>query len=180
MNILVVNGYPGKNGLSCSIALEYVKKYSKKHNVKLIDVYSLKFDFILHEGYKGKNKLEEDLVKAQEDIKWADKIIFVFPIWWGTMPSLLRSFLEKTLSPGFAFKYVKGKLVKLLRGKKAELIATAGGPKWYYRTLGRVDQRRTLGKNLRFCGISLGKIKVYGGIKANTSKKYIEKIMNSV
>lgn len=45
-------------------------------------------------------ELEEDLVKAQELIRWADHLVFVYPIWWGTMPAVLKGFFDRVFLPG--------------------------------------------------------------------------------
>lgn len=44
-------------------------------------------------------ELEEDLVKAQELIRWADHLVFVYPIWWGTMPAVLKGFFDRVFLP---------------------------------------------------------------------------------
>ena len=178
--ILILNGYPGKKGLSWGIVENYKKKNSLNNEIRTINLIDLNFHFVLNEGYKGNNFFEKDLKKAQKDILWAEKLVFIFPIWWGGMPSLMRSFIERTFLPGFAFKYVDGKVEKLLKGKTAEIIATAGGPKFYYKTFGLIEQKRILAKILNFCGIKVKKIVVWGGINPGTEKKYVEKILEKV
>ncbi|MCA9487634.1 MAG: NAD(P)H-dependent oxidoreductase [Nanoarchaeota archaeon] len=183
MNILIIDGYPGKNGLSKYLMEKYYEEIkNSKHFVKKIHVYNLKFDFILHEGYKNQNPLESDLKKAQELISWADHLIFFYPIWWTDIPSLLKSFFERIFLPGFAFKYVNGKKLKLLKGKSAEIIATGGASNIFCKTLGKMAQYRVFGVNLRFCGISTkwSKIKIYGKIKPSTKKEYIERIVLNI
>jgi NAD(P)H dehydrogenase (quinone) len=180
MNILILNGYPGNKGLSYEIVERYKKKNSLGNEIRVINIIDLKFHFVLRGGYSGENIFEKDLEKAQKDILWADKLVFVFPIWWGGVPSLFKSFIERTFLPGFAFKYVNGKPQKLLKGKTAEIIATAGGPRWYYNTLGIIDQKRTLARLLNFCGIKVKRIRVWGGIGQSSKKEYIEKILKSI
>ena len=41
---------------------------------------------------------------AQQDVGWAQHLVFVFPLWLGDMPALLKAFLEQIARPGFAFK----------------------------------------------------------------------------
>jgi putative NADPH-quinone reductase len=33
---------------------------------------------------------------ARELILWAEHLVFVYPTWWGTMPALLKGFLDRT------------------------------------------------------------------------------------
>ncbi len=35
-------------------------------------------------------------MKAQEDIKWSNHLVFVYPTWWATPPALLKAFIEST------------------------------------------------------------------------------------
>src|ERR1039457_4504254 len=66
---------------------------------------------------------EPDLVRAQHDIEWSDPLILVYPTWWGTYPALLKGFLDRVLTPGFAFRHVNHDTwEKLLRGRTADLI----------------------------------------------------------
>lgn len=68
-------------------------------------------------------------------IIWAHEIVVVHPIWWGTPPSVMKSWAELTFWPGIAYKYTpEGTVNKLLMGKSAKVFATSGGPSWYYYT----------------------------------------------
>ena len=50
------------------------------HEVRYTNLVDMKFDPLLHKGYKVIQELEPDLVKIQEDIKWADHFVVVYPI----------------------------------------------------------------------------------------------------
>jgi hypothetical protein len=47
------------------------------------------------------------LKPAAETIVAADHIVFVFPLWLGTLPALSKAFLEQVIRPGVAFSYEK-------------------------------------------------------------------------
>jgi|SRR3989304_5289898 len=72
-------------------------------DIKQLYLGELKFDPILWHGYKEIQELEEDLKMAQEFILWAEHLVFVYPTWWGTIPALLKGFIDRTFLPGFAF-----------------------------------------------------------------------------
>jgi len=126
------------------------------------------FDPVLYEGYKVVQPLEADLVLAQNEIKSADHIVIVFPIWWGGMPALLKGFIDRVFLPGFAFKYREGSLWwdKLLQGKSAHIIATMDTPPWYfrffYKDAGINQMKRTI---LQFCGVAPVKVTRIGSVK---------------
>ena len=179
MKILVVNGQPKKEGLSRYFSGEYAKKKrGEGHEVKVINVFDLDFEYHVDNIYGA--KLEKSLVNSQEAIKWADHLVFFYPVWWVAMPSMLKCFLERILIPGFAFRYENGKPKKLLKGKTAQIYATAGGNKRYNFLVGRVDQYRTLGKLLWFCGVRLKRVKILCPIRRETTSEDIEKMKESL
>ena len=49
--------------------------------------------------------MEEDpfILRSQELIQWADHFIFVYPIWWSSMPSLLKGWIDRVFTPGIAY-----------------------------------------------------------------------------
>jgi putative NADPH-quinone reductase len=54
--------------------------------------------------------------------------------WHGTMPALLKGFLEHIFRPGFAMEYRKDSFPKrLLAGRSARVIVTMGMPVLMYR-----------------------------------------------
>ncbi|XID96123.1 NAD(P)H-dependent oxidoreductase [Paenibacillaceae bacterium WGS1546] len=108
-------------------------------------------------GYRRRTELEPALLEAQEAIRRADHLVFVYPTWWGTMPAVLKGFIDRVFPPGFDFKYRDGSPLwdKLLKGKSARLIVTMDTPSWYNRWVywraGHLVMKRNV---LRFCGIS--------------------------
>ncbi|MCE3602297.1 NAD(P)H-dependent oxidoreductase [Massilia sp. P8910] len=81
----------------------------------------LAFDPILHHAYKVAEELQPDLDKARELTTWADRLVWAYPVWWGSIPALLKGLLDRIMLPDFAFTYRKGKAFpeKLLTGCSA-------------------------------------------------------------
>lgn len=170
--ILVILGHSVGNSLCGSIADAYTKgAQASGHEVRLISLASLKFDPILHNGYNTIQPLEPDLVDAQEAMLWAEHLVFVYPIWWGSIPAILKGFLDRILLPGFAFKFRPGALMAdgLLANRTAHLIATMDTPPWYYRLVYRMpghnQMKRTI---LEFCGIKTVAITSFGPVKTSS------------
>lgn len=164
-HILIIAAHPchaDGGGLGATMARTYAQSAAQTgHQTRLLQLDQLVFDPILHKGYKRAQALEPDLAKAQADILWADELVFVFPIWWGGMPALLKGFLDRVLLPGFAFRYEpEGQgLTPLLEGKTAKLIITMDTPRWIDRWLyGSPVIRQLRYPILRFCGIKLRKV----------------------
>lgn len=176
--ILVILGHSVGNSLCGAIADAYTKgAQASGHKVQLISLASLKFDPILHNGYNTIQPLEPDLIDAQEAMLWAEHLVFVYPIWWGSIPAILKGFFDRILLPGFAFKFRPGALMAdgLLAKRTAHLIATMDTPPWYYRLVYRMpghnQMKRTI---LEFCGVKPVAITSFGPVK-NSSKATREK-----
>ncbi|MGF7049814.1 putative NADPH-quinone reductase [Paenibacillus sp. DS2015] len=157
-NIAIIVGHPHSESYCSALATAYIQGATESGaTVRVIDLSTIQFDPNLRYGYHHRTDLEEDLLVAQEAIRWADHLVFVYPTWWGTMPAILKGFIDRIFLPGFAFKYRQNSLLwdKLLKGKSAHLIVTMDTPSWYnllvYRQAGhRIMKHATL----KFCGVN--------------------------
>ncbi|MDF1682821.1 MAG: NAD(P)H-dependent oxidoreductase [Patescibacteria group bacterium] len=81
--------------------VDEIKKIKKNSNdvIDIIDLYktNLKQDFLKYEDkkeIKKENITNSVTLEIQEKISWADELIFIFPIWWGDMPAIMKNFFE--------------------------------------------------------------------------------------
>ena len=171
--ILVILGHPSTSSLCCALADTYTHRAkSAGHDVRVLRLGQLTFDPVLHHGYTQIQPLEPDLLSAQSDILWATHLTFVFPIWWGGIPALMKGFLDRIFLPGFAFKYRAGKAFpdKLLSGRTAHLLVTLDTPPWYYRWFYRMPGIHQMRKTtLAFCGIRPIKTLMFGPVLGSTA-----------
>jgi NAD(P)H dehydrogenase (quinone) len=172
--ILVILGHPSAASLCGAIADSYIAgAKAAGQDVRLVRLGNLKFDPILHNGYNTIQPLEPDLVAAQESIVWAEHLVFIYPIWWGSIPAILKGFFDRLFLPGFAFKFRKDALMVdgLLAKRTAHLIATMDTPPWYYRWVYRMpghnQMKRTI---LEFCGIKPVAVTSFGPVKDSTAQ----------
>ena len=188
--ILIINGHPDKQSLCNELALCYKKGADAAGaECKLVNLADLTFNPVLTHGYRQRTELEPDLLMMQQEILNADHLVLVYPNWWGTYPALLKGFLDRTLLPGFAFKYrEKGIMIdKLLKGKTARMMVTMDSPKWYYSLFLRNPGHNSMKKGvLEFCGIKPVKITSFDMVRSsdeNKRKKWLteaEKLGNSL
>lgn len=173
-NILIINGSPNEKSLSTSIANELEKSINKESKqIKTIHLHELQFDPILRNGYQKVQELEPDLVLAQNSIKEANHIVFVYPNWWGLFPALLKGFIDRVFLPGFAFKYQdNGFPQKLLKGKTSELIVTMDTPIWFYKyVIGALGVKMMARSILGFCGIKNKRVTLLSPIRQTTNEQ---------
>ncbi|WP_422345587.1 NAD(P)H-dependent oxidoreductase [Parasphingorhabdus sp.] len=103
-----------------------------------------------------KQWMEEDVpasVKPGQDaIKWAQHIVFFYPLWMGDMPALLKAFIEQAYRPGFALDYGaeddRKMPKKLLTGRSARLVVTMGMPAIFYRAYFASHSVRSFKRNI--------------------------------
>lgn len=175
--IVIVVGHPRSGSFCHALAKEYAEGADSAGNeTRILPLDALRFDPILRAGFEGVQPLEEDLVAAQDAIRWAEHLVFVYPVWWGTMPALLKGFIDRVFLPGFAFKYRTGSALwdRLLTGRTGELIVTMDSPSWYYRWLAGQPGHRMMKKTvLEFCGVRPVGVTSVGGVRQSTPEKRV-------
>lgn len=92
------------------------------------------------------------------------------------MPAILKGFIDRIFTPGFAFQYRHNKFLKfipdkLLNDKKITAFVSYGGPKLVYKII--LDPIKLINKFIIF-GMFCSQIKtyqIYGASKLNEKKK---------
>lgn len=141
--ILLLLGHPDSVGLCSELADAYEKAArANGHAVDRLNIGEMRFDPILHRGYRAMQPLEPDLVRFQQLVTSADHFVIVHPIWWVGMPAILKGLFDRAWLPGSAFRYIKTKhghrtifWHRLFRGKSARIIVTSGTVPWLVRFL---------------------------------------------
>lgn len=184
-NILLINGHPDKESYNYALSKSYLKgAKDSKAVVKSIHLIDLNFNPNLEYGYRKRTTLEPDLLEAQEKLKWADHIVWVYPVWWGSVPAIMKGFLDRILLPGFAFKKREGSVWwdKYFTGKTSRLICTLDQPPWFYTLINRSPSHYAMKKlTLNFIGIKSVKITTIGPLRLSTvefRKKWLDKVEN--
>ncbi len=174
-NILIINGHPNRESLSTALAESYrIGAFSNGHSCDTLNLVELQFDPVLKSDRSDTRNLEPDLFEAQEAISKADHLVFVFPIWWGTYPALLKGFIDRVFLSGFAFRHHENstKWSKLLKGKTARIIATMDTPKWYYSMFYKNFGFRAMRQGLlEYCGVSPVKTTVFSPVHSSNLEK---------
>ncbi|MEM4755537.1 MAG: NAD(P)H-dependent oxidoreductase [Candidatus Woesearchaeota archaeon] len=161
MNILIIYAHPKKSDCHAAYTLEKITAGLKAKALPytLIDLYAEGFNPALSEQELGKQEgtyaLDPQVASYQKKIKEADILIFIYPIWWNSMPAILKGFFDRVFTARFAFYYYKGIPRPLLKGKKAFVFVTTGAPKLLsFIFMGNRFVPAIAKDILSFCGIS--------------------------
>jgi len=170
--IFVVQGHPDPAGghLGHALADAYAgAALAAGHEVRRVDVARLDFPLLRSQAEWTSTPVPPSLASVQQDVLWAEHLVFFFPLWMGDMPALLKGFIEQLARPGFAFKPdPKSPLgAKALTGRSARVVVTMGMPALVYRFVFRAHSVRSLERNiLGFVGIAPVHETLIGGVDA--------------
>ena len=160
MNVLLVYAHPEPQSLNGSLREFTVQRLGAAgHAVQVSDLYAMKwkpaidandtlarvdlarFDVAMESLRAFTSGTQSpDIALEQDKLRWADAVILQFPLWWFSMPAILKGWFERVYACGFAYgvgehsethwgdRYGEG----LLSGKRAMLVVTTGGWKSHY------------------------------------------------
>ena len=159
MNVLIVYAHPEPQSLNGSLKDFSVQRLEAAgHAVQVSDLYAMQWkatldanDSTAQSGDRFNPSLDSqqafaqglqsrDIELEQEKLLWADTVILQFPLWWFSMPAILKGWVERVYAYGFAYgvgehsdvrwgdRYGEGTLA----GKRAMLIVTTGGWESHY------------------------------------------------
>jgi putative NADPH-quinone reductase len=181
--ILIINGHPDNESFGFALAEAYKKgAVQSGGEVKIVNIRELKFNPNLEFGYRKRTELEPDLLDAQEKIKWADHLVWIYPVWWGSVPAIMKGFLDRVLLPGFAFEKKENSpwWDKYLKGKTARIICTMDQPPLYYSLVNGKPTHVMMKKSvLGFVGVKPVRITSIGPIRLSKDtfrEKWLRKI----
>lgn len=140
MKHLIIYAHPNASSLNSHlkhVLVEHLEAGS--HEVQVRDLYLLGFNPVLSlEDMAGQRDgiVADDVKQEQEFIEWADCITFIHPIWWTGLPAIMKGYIDRVFSYGFAYRYDNGIQKGLLTGKRTVIINTHGKSKAEYEAIG--------------------------------------------
>ncbi len=181
MKTLIFTAQPSSKGFVHTLASQYNgTKNNTDLQSEIINLYDEEYaiPFLAFENIR-EIKVSDTVKKLQNKIADADELVFIFPLWWGSMPAILKNFFDNVFGAGFAFTYEKGKPTPLLKGKTAKIITTYDAPSWVY-WFTPFPIKKLITKNiLKFCGVKTTDFLDFGSIGKTTEQdknKILEKI----
>jgi NAD(P)H dehydrogenase (quinone) len=184
MKCLIIYGHPNPKSFNHAILETLVQALQGLgHETRVRDLYAMKFDPVLKAkdfSLMAKQKVSRDVQKEQFHVRWAEVIVFIFPVWWNSLPAITRGYVDRVLSVGFAYSEdAKG----LLPGKKVLVIATMNAPQVVCEKAGVLNAMDiTIGQSLAgFCGMILIKQKYFNSVASVTDAergKMLDEVMS--
>ena len=157
MRIYLLLAHPDPSSFNGALADAYeAEARLAGHEVRRQNLGELRFDPILHHGYHTPLPLEPDLELAHQNIRWCNHWVILYPIWWGSVPALLKGFFDRALYSGFAYRYHNQDPMwdQLLKGRSAQIITTSDAPNlWTLIAYRNSDLGTVKHATLGFCGI---------------------------
>ena len=158
MNTLVIMAHPNPASFNGAIMGVVKKELEKKGSeVRVKDLYAMNWNPVLgafdfQQMVEG--KIPEDIAREQADISWAEELILISPVWWFSIPAMLKGYIDRVFSLGFAYDYTENGPKGLLTGKKAKVITTSGADESEDRQTGMTDSinKSVVNGIFGFCG----------------------------
>jgi NAD(P)H dehydrogenase (quinone) len=140
VNHLLMYAHPNANSFNHAIVQTIAEEFRKAgKDILLRDLYALHFNPVLaaddfaaiqHGTVLADVKAEQDLIRA------SDILIVVYPLWWSGLPAMLKGYIDRVFSYGFAYEITEAGGVGLLTGKKVFLVTTMGASREDYEQFG--------------------------------------------
>lgn len=148
---LVIDGHPDARSLTAELARRYADGHG---DARVLALRELDFDPHLRFGYRARMPLEPDLAEAKAALHEATTVVVVTPVWWGSVPALLKGFFDRALLPQQEYRFSPAGLpVGLVAADRGRLLMLADTP-WYFTPLtGLAAQTQVARNTMRLCGI---------------------------
>ena len=167
MHSLIITAHPSSTGFTHRIARTYADaRTAAGHTAEILNLYAPenREEFLSFESERDLKKDQRD--PYQQRIAAADEIVFVFPIWWYAEPAILKNFLDRHFTAGFAYQFTKTGLKGLLKGKTARFFSTSGGPAWVYQWH-LFPYASSFRRSIKGCGIRIASKTIFGPRRRN-------------
>lgn len=174
MNHLIIFANPNPASFGNAICNELKRVSEAKGNtVRVRNLYETGFNPVrsADDAIEG-GATPGDIKAEQAYIAEADHITFIYPVWWGSMPAIMKGYIDRVFSYGFAYSYDETGVQKLLVGKCGSMICTTGSTDEAYEKSGIHAAMRLIASEVifGFCGIEPVKTLFLGNIAGISHK----------
>jgi NAD(P)H dehydrogenase (quinone) len=161
MRYLIIYTHPNPQSFNHAILEAITDELAKNdRELQVRDLYKNGFNPVLGpEDLSGmqKGSVSQDVRTEQEYIKAADVIIFIYPLWWSGFPAMLKGYIDRVFTEGFAYRMTESGIEGLLTEKKVLAVTTSGASRddyeesGFFRSMSQVIDTGIF----KFCGVDL-------------------------
>ena len=180
MNYLIIYCHPNDKSFNRAILQQVTEElYSTGEVIDICNLYHSGFNPVLTPAELQQIQTggtPPDISEHQQRIAEADRLVFIFPIWWVSMPALLKGYIDRVFTPGFAYRPTSEGIIPLLTDKQAILVNTMGSPYDEYKRSGMLDtiQKQFTAGIFNFCGIEIIGHMIFGNVTRATAEQRTE------
>jgi NAD(P)H dehydrogenase (quinone) len=130
---LIVVAHPVEDSFTMNAARTYLGELVRiGHDVRVLDLYRMGFDPVLSaqeltEGSDAHVRMADVLI-AQKDVLAADVVTVIYPLWWMAMPAMMKGYIDRVFSRGFAYETQPDGVHGLLAGRRAVVVTISAAP----------------------------------------------------
>lgn len=153
MRVLIVHAHVEPKSFTAALCNRAVERLTAEgHEVRVSDLYAMGFnpvdgphdftagpanpDFLKLQPEQQRaweaGTLSPDIRAEQDKLVWCDTLVFTFPLYWFGLPAILKGWVDRVMSYGFAYARGRRYDAGTFRGKRAMLAMATGGPAGNY------------------------------------------------
>ncbi|MFP6729454.1 MAG: NAD(P)H-dependent oxidoreductase [Alphaproteobacteria bacterium] len=143
MNVLVVFAHPKRDSFSGALLDSFVAGLAESgHEATVADLYREGFDPRFGDDdlahFNGHGPAPEEVRAEQRRLEQADALVFIFPVWWWSFPAMLKGWIDRVFTGGWAYDYdyTNDKSIGLLKDRPVLMIASASAGVSTYKKYG--------------------------------------------
>lgn len=185
LNHLIILAHPSGGSFSHQVAQALVAQGEENNwDVTLRDLYETQFDPVLSADdlsmlYRGKTPA--DILEEQKLVSAADMVTFIYPMWWTGFPAIMKGYIDRVFSYGYAYKSINGAIEGLLKGKKVYIYTSMGNDIARYDEANLTEAFKKIHSDeiFGFCGMEVVDHQYFEKI-TSASKQQIEKYIDDI
>lgn len=173
-NCLILNGHPFTPSFSGAIAGRYAETLAGQGiNIRRFDLADMTLpEHTIRKA--GDEVMHGDVLAFWEAMVWADHVVIIHPLWWGSMPAKLKALFDIALQSGRAYRYHDGRPLPLglLKGRSARLMVTSDTPNFFMvLAYGNAHFRTMKNQILKFVGLDPVRISHFSTMRDSTPER---------
>ena len=156
MRVLVISAHPVQTSFCAALRTTVLARLRERgHEVDECDLYAEGFEPAMSAqerlGYHDQPANQAAVAGYLARLRWAEAVVFCFPVWCYGVPAMLKGFFDRVLVPGGAFSLAGGRVAPMLGNIRLVVaVTTYGLPRWKVAlTIGDIP-RAQIGKFFRW------------------------------